>query len=69
MISYQITFNKVYGRFGDTDYDYSGTLGDVVAAISTLGILVMQKISLLATLGMGKRRKRDITDKSALDGK
>ena len=41
----------------------------MVAAISTLGILVMQKISLLATLGMGKRRKRDITDESELDGK
>ena len=41
-----------------------------MAAISTLGILVMQKISLLATLGiMGKRRKRDITDESELDGK
>ena len=42
----------------------------MVAAISTLGILVMQKISLLATLGMGKRRKRDIiSDKSELGGK
>ena len=41
-----------------------------MAAISTLGILVMQKISLLATLGMGKRRKRDIiSNKSELDGK
>ena len=40
-----------------------------MAAISTLGILVMQKISLLATLGMGKRRKRDIiSNKSELDG-
>ena len=29
----------------------------------------MQKISLLATLGMGKRRKRDITDETELDGK
>ena len=42
----------------------------MVAAISTLGMLVMQKISLLATLGMmDKRRKRDITDESELDGK